>query len=473
MASTGVDDIERFGPVTKWFATLSFGVDLLAGGDALSESGRDHFIIDTWTSGFLPPKIYDAPIAKELREKGGASKVDAKGVQDFIREYELHSLPGLVSANLSSVHPGRRVYLENSTRALELMLRTLDGNCTNPSFDQKYGAVTGHRCELVDPTQKRAELQRALANAGYQVTPQRDLRETLLAWEKDRGYVGDTGKGIDGEVVKAEVLRNTERLLEITRERLFCQMDFGIPGHKPDLSDISFKGYEFKSLSGVDFSGSSIYRGGGEDDAKLAGLLEYNTDHPLTRPGIVHLASHEVMPGHWLNSAVADLLGRVGKLPFESTMNFMCAPSTVFQEGWADTALSTIYGSRRKAIEGVAKDFGLNPTDVEITLLCGDLQNIGKHNVSILYQREGRTLDEVKKYVAEDCVQRDSIVKKLSGGWAQHPIMGPMYGPAYHVGSEMVNSALRDVGSRRVAEIGLQTEGRLADVGTFVMQAYN
>jgi len=32
----------------------------------------------------------------------------------------------------------------------------------------------------------------------------------------------------------------------------------------------------------------------------------------------------------------------------------------------------------------------------------------------------GEDIDEVRRHIAEDCVQPDAIVKKLSGAWAQH-----------------------------------------------------
>ena len=40
----------------------------------------------------------------------------------------------------------------------------------------------------------------------------------------------------------------------------------------------------------------------------------------------------------------------------------------------------------------------------------------------------------------------DPIVKKLSSAWATHPIIGPMYGPAYWLGRTIIQKAIEDRG---------------------------
>ena len=73
---------------------LAFGVDTLAGGDAMHESGAQHFIIDTWTSGMTPPPLYYDTIAKDLRQAGGAPEFsDKEAIKKYINDYRLHELP--------------------------------------------------------------------------------------------------------------------------------------------------------------------------------------------------------------------------------------------------------------------------------------------------------------------------------------------------------------------------------------------
>lgn len=458
---------------------LAFGVDTLAGGDAMHESGAQHFIIDTWISGMIPPPIYYDPIAKDLRQAGGATEFnDKEAIKKYIDNYRLHKLPNEIKERIEQLDPGRRNDILSLVDALEMVLRTLDENVESPDYDEKYKTVTGLKeVKLMDAAPYRLVLEQSLSKAGFKVHPDRDLWETSMEWENETGHIGaymqNDEEKIDGSVVHKKFNETIQKLLQIARVRLFSQMDFGIHGYQPDLSDVLFDGFEFKPINNVSFTGSSIYRGQGKDVPQLQGLLEYNTDHPLTPAGIIQLAAHEAMIGHYLNSAVLDLLWRAGKLPFEATMGTMCTSSAVFQEGWAENALFIIYGSKEEALNGIEKDFGINSADLEVVLAMADLQNVAKHNASILYQREGMHLDDVKTYLKEECIMPDHLVKKLSGGWAQDPIIGPMYGPAYFVGTKVVRDAIEKVGAKKVAEVGLQITGRLSNVVTFREQVYS
>lgn len=464
--------------IEQKLVVLAFGVDTLAGGDALHESGAQHFIIDTWISGMIPPQVYYDSIAENLRQAGGVSEFsDKTAIKKYIDNYRLHELPHEIRIQIEALAPGRRADVLSLVDALEMVLRTLDENVESPGYDEKYKAVTGlTEVKLADAAPYRKELEQALSKAGFEVNQDRDLRQTSLAWEKEKGHVGAYGKNgdekIDGTIVQQKFNETIQKLLVLARERLFSKMDFGIRGYQQDLSDVSFDGFTFKPINNVEFTGSSIYRGQGSDIPQLHGLLEYNTDHPLTAAGLIQLAAHEAMIGHYLNSAVLDLLWRAGKLPFEATMGTMCTSSAVFQEGWAENALFVIYGSGEEALKGIEKDFGINSADMEVVLTMADLQNVAKHNVSILHQREGMPVDDVRTYLRDECIMPDHLVKKLSGGWAQDPIIGPMYGPAYFVGTKVVRDAIANVGAKRVVEIGLQTTGRLSNVVTFQEQLH-
>ena len=455
---------------------LAIGVDSLAGGDALHESGAQHFIIDTWTSGMTPPPIYYDAVSENLRQAGGALELsDKEAIKKYIDNYRLHELLNEIRAQINQLSPDRTNDVLSLADALEMILRTVDENVESPGYNEKYKAVTGlTEVKLIDASPYRTILKQALSNAGFEIKADSDLRETSLAWEKEKGHIGNYVEGgeekIDGAVVQQKFNETIQKLLEVARERLFSQMDFGIPGYQPNLSDVSFDGFTFKPINNVSFTGSSIYKGQGTGKPLLQGLLEYNTDHPLTPASLIQLAAHEAMIGHYLNSAVTDLLWRSGKLPFEATMGTMCTSSAVFQEGWAENVLDIIYGTREKTLKGIEQDFGIGSADMEVVLAQADLQNIAKHNVSILYQREGMPIDDVRTYLKDECIMPDHLVKKLSGGWAQDPIIGPMYGPAYFVGTMVVRKAIAQVGAKRVAEVGLQTTGRLSNIVTFQEQ---
>jgi len=471
-------NFDELSEIEQKVVVLAFGADTLAGGDALHESGTRHFIIDTWTSGMIPPQAYHDNLAGRLRQAGGAPEFkDKEAIGQYITRHRLHDLPSEIRAQIEQLEPDRRNYMLSLVNVLEIVLKTLDENAVSPSYDEKYKAVTGlNEARAINSARYRATLEQALSNAGFEVRADRGLRQTYLAWEKDKGHIGANGpegsEKIDGAIVQQKFNETIQKLLGVARERLFSQMNFGITGYQPDLADISFTGFEFKPITGVNFTGSSIYRGQGKDKPLLQGLLEYNTDHPLTPADIIHLAAHEAMVGHYLNSAVTDLLWRAEKLPFESTMGTMCTSSTVFQEGWAENALDIIYGSRKATLEGVKRDFGIDTADMEVVLAHADLQNIAKHNVSVMYQKNNVPIELIKSYLRDGCIMPEPLVKKLSGSWAQDPIFGPMYGPAYFVGATSVREAIEQVGAIRVAEVGLQATGRLSNIMTFHEQIY-
>ena len=55
----------------------------------------------------------------------------------------------------------------------------------------------------------------------------------------------------------------------------------------------------------------------------------------------------------------------------------------------------------------------------------------------------------------------DHLVKKLSGGWAQDPILGPMYGPAYFVGTKVVRDAIANVGAKKSGRSWITNNGKI------------
>ncbi|MBI4163962.1 MAG: hypothetical protein HY512_03805 [Candidatus Aenigmarchaeota archaeon] len=448
--------------IDRKVATLLIGVDTLFGGDALHESGAHHMIADQWFSGEPAPEIYHDPFSKSVRDMAQGRSTGPNPLEDpdqvsfFVSRHDLlgltQELKGL------GVDDDDGVYRNNLVKALSVMLDTAMaqvGKWEMPSFEDRYFAATAGTVDSVkvaDTSEGREKLREALANVGYDVTPNRNLRETFLEWEG--AHILDPR-----EVARIAEVVNKLLFLDM-RDRVLANLDFGIEGYKPDLSDVRFAGHRFETIQGVHFTGSNIYHGGEREGRPLlSGLFEYNTDHPITEVGMLHLCAHEVT-GHYINAAVKDLLWRAGKLGFTATIGTMCTPQIGFEEGWAQNIFELMYGSR----EAAAEFYGKN---LLVAAANEDLQDIGKHNVSILYQRDGAGIDAVKRHAAEDCVQGDAVVKKLSGGWAKHPMFGPMYGPAYLVGRKAVNEAIQKYGRMAVARIGYSLDGEV-DINTFL-----
>ena len=451
-------------------ATAVIGVDTLWGGDILQESGTNHFIADSWTSEAKPPEVYWDARAQALREKGGVlGGVDAATVSDFIGAHRLYEAASkMVTAGYNSLRKMRGDYLRRTGRALITMLDTAVAASRKsdlPSFQQRY--LTGTGKEFVgkkDPADAREALRKALSKAGYDTTPSRDLRETFLAWEKGTGVVAP-------EDIRDGANEFIELLLDLSMKRIFKPlMESGekIRGQASALSDAR-SGLEFRTIRGARFTGSLAYRGGQDPDGRplLRALYEYNTDHPMTESGLLHLCSHEIYPGHALNMSFIDLLSMALRLDFEATLGTMCTPAATFQEGWAENAFPLLFGSIDNACEffdGMREGLG---TNLRVTLANAYLESFGKHNAPALVAK-GMADEDVLEYVARECVQTDIKAGKLLR-WGKHPIMGAMYSPGYLIGTDTVREALRrnrfmNEDDLQVARVGLHLEGLVDNV---------
>src|SRR5437762_889801 len=224
-------NFQELSEIEQKIVVLAFGVDTLAGGDALHESGTQHFIIDTWTSGMIPPPIYFDTTATSLRQAGGAVEFSNKeAIKEYIDNYRLHHLCDEIRTQIKQLDAGRRQEVLTLVRALEIVLRTLDDNIESPGYDEKYKAVTGlTEVKIADATPFRRTLKEAVSRAVFEVGNDKDLREATLAWEKERGHIGsnnqDDSEKINGAVVQHEFNKTIQKLLEVARERLFSQLD--------------------------------------------------------------------------------------------------------------------------------------------------------------------------------------------------------------------------------------------------------
>ena len=437
--------------------TLIIGADTLLGGDVLSERGEDHMIADTWISNEALPIIYYDKFAQQARrssqERPGQSILaDKKSIRQFATKYHLRELSAHIRQQLSRNADGQET-IDHKAKAIDAIIRTVlsesDGT-KPPHFDEKYLAVVGgitNKVELADPSEAREQLNFALSAEGYKMSRSRDLRETFQMWRAAQRILNNP------EIMERARQICTD-LMQARQNNVFKHLNFGDNSDNLNFSDVSLKGCNVHPTTGVDFTGSLVYKGG-EKEAKpaLAAVFEYNMARGFSDAELLNLCAHEVI-GHYVSAAIQDLRWRADKLDFITTIGTLCTPSLVFDEGWAQNMFELTYGSREEA----AKVHG---NSLLVALALEDLEDIAKHNVPILYQREGRSLEEVKEYVAQECAQPDEVVEKLSGTWTQHPIFGPMLGPSYLLGREVVSNAIQQCGTIAVAEIGYQLDGRV------------
>lgn len=249
--------------------------------------------------------------------------------------------------------------------------------------------------------------------------------------------------------------------MALLRQNMFAYADFDLPGYDPHLADVAFDGSRFRTLTNVSFTGSSAYRGGVKPDGTpaLDGLIEYNTDHPMSKPAMLGFIAHEII-AHYVDSVMSDLRWRAGQLGAEGAVHTMCTAETAAREGVAQNALDLIYGGKEQDVVDAPGE------DQRIQAVLERLQDAGKNNASILFQMQGVSSDELRRHLETDCVLPDPYVRKLSGAWAQHPIMGSMYGPAYQTGYHVVRAAIDRHGPYRTMEAALHKYG-YTDLATF------
>ncbi len=440
------------------YATRLVGVDTLWGGNIGVPSGRDHFIADSWPRGEVElPDIYGDPRSEALRKSGGVTPDSGELVRGYMSQYGLLDKGRLAE----SLGPGesqlRRRFVGNMERALDVMARAALAVAENrplPPHEELFEAAVFRSPELIDPTELREKLRLALSKVGIEVTDRKTLNDAVAEWEKRVGFV----EPVD---FAKEVAKTNAELLRLTRKNIFGAVDFSADGYDPHLADVLFDGLRFETVTGVTFTGSSAYEGGLKPDGTpaLSGLIEYNTEHPITRAGLPHYCSHEIIPGHYADSAVSDLGYRSGRLPFEASAHTMCTGETALRERWAQNALAMSHGGSEDAVVEA-----LGP-DQAIQYLLEHLQDVGKTNAPILFQGQHVSPDDIAKHLSVDCVLPGPIVKKLVA-WAQHPILGLMYGSEYAAGYSDVKEAIKKHGPRKVAEAALHRHGYL-DLDTF------
>lgn len=447
----------------KNLRTLLVGVNSLLGGDHRERTNIGAII--AWFSNGNP-RIYNDPTSELLRKHGGviglkrSTEFRRETIDKYLEIYELQDIPYRLRQNIRLIEEHRRLYFRNLILALELMLDTVVAIARDkpiPPFETRYKAATTlDEVILIDEEQARKVLQEALGKAGYEVKPSSNLRDAFTAWLYARTikskYAIERARGI------------SEKFLESVKETILTQLSTAEIG--VDITKINLDSFTFETVSRQPYIGFSSYKGGKirKGVPNFNGLLVYNSDVPVTLPGLYLLCAHEVIPGHYLELAISDLLYRKGHLGFEATFRVLGTPSAMLMEGMAQNALELLYGSQEGAIERLAdsKEF---ENDLRVHFAHADLFEIALNNAAILYQRDRVPIKELTDYLARRCVLPDHLIT-MARTWAEHPILGPMQGPAYYQGKRVVGEAIREYGPLNVARVGLNLEG-VSDIQTF------
>ncbi len=430
------------------YATAVIGADMLLGGNVGSASGKDHFIADHWPKDLQLPDIYTDKVAQEIMNAGGASKENASQVKAVVEKYDLRGLSAKVIAAENSGDSDVHEFVTGTMTSIGLMIETacaLAQETELPRYEDRFASVTGGLAPKVLPIDEAIEeLADSLIALGKNPKTKDDALAMAHEWE--------TGRYVKPENFLDLAKNNIARLLGEIRTKVLKYVDFNIPGYDPHLADVLFDGIKFNTVSNTFFTGSLTYVGGIDDMGKplLECNYEYNTDHPLTAENMWHLAGHEGIPGHYMQMAIMDLMRRNGKFGIEAAISPMCTGETTLMEGWAQAVPELLYGERSRAVLG---------PHYRVHTALERLQDMAKNNVSILHQVQKMPIETLRDMLSSQYGLNPAIVKKMSGGWAQHPVLGPMYGPAYWLGGEAVRGAIKKYGPLEVAKTALHTEG--------------
>ena len=124
-----------------------------------------------------------------------------------------------------------------------------------------------------------------------------------------------------------------------------------------------------------------------------------NTDVPTTGLDLLHLAAHEVYPGHHTEHAVKEQL-----LGIEERIQLVPTPQAVLSEGIAETGLDIVLDdAAREEADAIIRRHGLELVDPalseRISTAVEGLRTVGV-NAALLIHEQGMGLDEAAEYVA-------------------------------------------------------------------------
>jgi hypothetical protein len=124
-----------------------------------------------------------------------------------------------------------------------------------------------------------------------------------------------------------------------------------------------------------------------------------NTDVPTTGLDLLHLAAHEVYPGHHTEHAVKEQL-----LGVEERIQLVPTPQAVLSEGIAETGLEVVLDeASREEAHAIIRRHGLELVDPalseRIATVVERLRDVGL-NAALFIHEDGMPLDEAAEYVA-------------------------------------------------------------------------
>jgi hypothetical protein len=397
------------------------GIDTLWGGDVMNPSGTGRFIADSWFSDEELPRSYTDATAAAVRAAGGlsAGAADHAAVEAYLAAVDLREALDVVASDGSGQTGVRGPFLAGLSTCLEVMwdlaMEALDRGEAVP-YARSVEASTGAAPTPSDSTVMIEALGSLLGDAGS--PPAGSLLEAADAWRRDR-------------MVPAASIGGLARAF-------IAELDAGTRSHvmrylPEEMHGVPRANVEFLPIKDAWFSGSMNYLGRARtaDGRPLYdATYEINASLEISIPEFMHLVSHEVVPGHVMTFAYVQHLYRHGRVGFEGTVLTMNSRYSTLAEGIANNALLMAHG--------VTEISDLPDRDLQIGTILSLLQDDAKNQASYLTWNEGLPQPEVAEILRRDFLVSQERAGKLSGPWAQHPILGRMYLPSYRAGTDAV-----------------------------------
>ena len=404
-------------------ATAILGIDTLWGGDVMNPSGTGRFIADSWFADEPLPPAYTDPAAARLRETGGvaAKQPDVAAVDAYLAAVDVPGAVRDLAADARAVGGLRGAYLDGEAECLsvmwDLVLEMLGRGKAVP-YERCVAASCGRPPEPSDPEEKRRRVAELLARSGHPSRSPDELLRAVDAWRAERLVPRKSIKQLADAFI-AQLEQGTRRHV--------------LPHLPASLHGIPLANIEFLPIEDAWFSGSMNYVGrarNADGSPRYEATYELNASLQISVPEFAQLVSHEVVPGHVTNFALAQALYVQGRVGFEGTVLTMNTRGAALSEGIANNAILMAYGV--KEVEELPGD------DLQIGILLALLQDDAKNQSSWLTWRERRPQAEVASVLRNEFLVSAERADKLSGAWGRHPLLGRMYLPAYRAGTEKV-----------------------------------
>jgi hypothetical protein len=404
-------------------ATAILGIDTLWGGDVMNPSGTGRFIADSWFSDERLPRAYAHRAAARLRESGGVTgkEIDRAAIDAYLADVDVLGACREMAAQGRERGGPRGAYLTGMGECLETMwdlVQEMLGRGPPVPYERCVLGSTGRPPEPSRPEEKLRQVADLLARAGHPSRTPEELLAAVDAWRAARLVPQKAIKQL-GDAFIAQLEAGTERHL--------------VPHLPRSLRGIPRANMRFLPIENAWFSGSMNYVGRArrkDGSPEYEATYEINASLQISVPEFAQLVSHEVVPGHVTNFALAQGLYVQGKLGFESSVLTMNTRGAALSEGLANNAILMAFG--------VTEIAELPDPDLQLGTLLALLQDDAKNQSSWLTWKEGKPKEEVARVLRREYLCSEERADKLSGAWGRHPLLGRMYLPCYRAGTEKV-----------------------------------